>query len=136
MSNDQLLKLLRLSGERSSADGSGIRLCDEAADAIERLSAANLSLESRVSQQARTIAEVFQKVGDMERDAARYRWLRNSSFRYANVDLSTTRDGDNCVDFVPRFSIPEPVGMEYEDNEWTVTDIDSAIDAAIAKDKA
>lgn len=64
------------------------------------------------------------------RDAARYRWLRDHGFRYADVDL----DPESVV-FRPRFSIPEPAGMSYEDGEWTLDDIDAALDAAMAASK-
>jgi hypothetical protein len=66
------------------------------------------------------------------RDAARYRWLRDHGLKYANVGLGSDCDGGNVVDFSPTFTIPEPVGMSYENNEWSLDDLDAAIDAAIA----
>ena len=33
----------------------------------------------------------------------------------------------------PRFNIPEPTGLEYENGEWSVTDLRAAIDAAKGK---
>jgi hypothetical protein len=64
-------------------------------------------------------------------DAGRYRWLRDYGFKYADVSLGAS-DGGNVVEFKPRFHIPEPAGMEYDDGEWNVDDIDVAIDAARA----
>ena len=40
-----------------------------------------------------------------------------------------------CVDYQMTFSIPEPIGAEFDeqDDGWKVTDIDAAIDAAMEK---
>lgn len=77
---------------------------------------------------APTILEQLQR---QAKDAARYLWLRNQGLKYANVGLGTTCEGVNVVDFSPTFTIPEPVGMRYEDNEWSLDDLDAAIDAAM-----
>ena len=68
---------------------------------------------------------------DDARDAERGKWLIERGFKYANVDMASDGDGDIVI-FHPRFYIPEPAGMSYEDGEWTVEDIRAAIDAAIA----
>lgn len=78
---------------------------------------------------APTILEQWQR---QAKDAARYLWLRNHGLKYANVGLGSDCEGRNVVDFSPTLTIPEPVGMSYEDNEWTLTDLDAAIDAAMS----
>lgn len=66
-------------------------------------------------------------------DARRYQWLRDSGFAYANVDLGTDLDGDNFVRYQIRFDIPEPAHSKFEDDEWSASDIDAAIDSAMQK---
>ena len=65
-----------------------------------------------------------------ESDAARYRWLRDEGFTFADVDLGTDSDGDYFVAYRIRFHLPEPAHSKFEDDEWTGPDIDAAIDAA------
>ena len=67
---------------------------------------------------------------EARRDAERGRWLIEHAFRYANVSLGSDMDGNPCVSIEPRFNIPEPTGLEYENGEWSVTDLRAAIDAA------
>ncbi len=67
---------------------------------------------------------------EAQRDAERGRWLIEHAFRYANVSLGSDMDGNPCVSIEPRFNIPEPTGLEYENGEWSVTDLRAAIDAA------
>ena len=67
---------------------------------------------------------------EAQRDAERGRWLIEHAFRYANVSLGSDMDGNPCVSIEPRFNIPEPAGLEYENGEWSVTDLRAAIDAA------
>lgn len=75
------------------------------------------------------------KESDLQKDAERYQWLRDHGFRFANVDLGTDCNGDNFVELKITFRIPELPNLPYEDEEWTGTEIDLAIDAAIAKGK-
>ena len=67
---------------------------------------------------------------EAQRDAERGRWLIEHAFRYANVSLGSDMDGNPYVSIEPRFNIPEPTGLEYENEEWSVTDLRAAIDAA------
>jgi hypothetical protein len=69
---------------------------------------------------------------DVVRDAERYRWLRDKGFAYADVDLGSDFDEDTFVSYRIKFNVPEPAHYKFEDDEWTATDIDAAIDAAIA----
>lgn len=69
---------------------------------------------------------------DVVKDAARYRWLRDEGFTFADVDLGTDSDGDDFVAYRIRFHLPEPAHSKFEDDEWAGPDIDAAIDAAIA----
>lgn len=64
-------------------------------------------------------------------DAARYRWLRDEGFTFADVDLGTDSDGDDFVAYRIRFHLPEPAHSKFEDDEWTGPEIDAAIDAAM-----
>lgn len=67
-------------------------------------------------------------------DALRYRWLTRSGFKYAEIELSERgEERIPCVDYKITFSIPEPVGTEFDEQEdgWTLTDIDAAIDSAM-----
>ena len=68
----------------------------------------------------------------MRRDAERYRWLRDSGFKFADVDLGADSDGDNFVGYRIKFHVPEPAHSKFEDDEWGPSDIDAAIDAALA----
>ena len=70
------------------------------------------------------------QLAEVQRDAERGRWLIEHAFRYANVSLGSDMDGNPCVSIEPRFNIPEPTGLEYENGEWSVTDLRAAIDAA------
>ena len=70
------------------------------------------------------------QLAEAQRDAERGRWLIEHAFRYANVSLGSDMDGNPCVSIEPRFNIPEPTGLEYENGEWSVTDLRAAIDAA------
>lgn len=69
----------------------------------------------------------------IDADADRYLWLRDQGFRHADIGLGSDLEGENTVDVRINFSIPEPVGMSYEDEEWKLRDFDAAIDAARAK---
>ena len=71
-------------------------------------------------------------LSDDAKDAARYRWLRDEGFTFADVDLGTDSDGDDFVAYRIRFHLPEPAHSKFEDDEWTGPDIDAAIDAALA----
>ena len=73
------------------------------------------------------------QLAEAQRDAERGRWLIEHAFRYANVSLGSDMDGNPCVSIEPRFNIPEPTGLEYENEEWSVTDLRAAIDAAKGK---
>ena len=67
-------------------------------------------------------------------DALRYRWLTRSGFKHAEIELSERgEERIPCVDYKITFSIPEPVGTEFDEQEdgWTLTDIDAAIDSAM-----
>ena len=64
-------------------------------------------------------------------DAARYKWLRDEGFTFADVDLGTDSDGDDFVAYRIRFHLPEPAHSKFEDDDWTGPDIDAAIDAAM-----
>ncbi len=70
-------------------------------------------------------------LSDDAKDAARYRWLRDEGFTFADVDLGTDSDGDDFVAYRIRFHLPEPAHSKFEDDEWTGPDIDAAIDAAL-----
>lgn len=69
-------------------------------------------------------------------DAQIGKWLIEQGFKHANVDLTSNGDGEPIVIFEPRFYIPEPVGMSYDDAEWTVDDIRAAIGAAMSAHQA
>lgn len=86
------------------------QLTDEAADLIA-------SLESRISQQSRTIASMCQQVADLERDAERYRWLRR---RAVMIDAS-----DETITTITLFKDEGPTG-EF---------LDDQIDGEIAKEQ-
>jgi hypothetical protein len=66
------------------------------------------------------------------RDAEIGKWLIEHGFKYANVDMASDGEDTAFVVFHPRFYIPEPAGMSYEDGEWTVDDIRTAIRAAMS----
>lgn len=83
-----------------------------------------------------TLRAQLDRAEQAARDAAHGKFLIEKAFHYADVDLSTDLDGENVVIFRPRFSIPEPAGLSYEESEWTVDDIRTALDAAIAKEQA
>lgn len=72
---------------------------------------------------------------DVVRNAKRYRWLRNHGFKWADVDLGTDSDGENFVGYRIKFHIPDPAHSKYEDDEWTLEELDAAIDAARAAEK-
>ena len=79
---------------------------------------------------AATVCDMRAQLAEAQRDAERGRWLIEHAFRYANVSLGSDMDGNPCVSIEPRFNIPEPTGLEYENGEWSVTDLRAAIDAA------
>ena len=79
---------------------------------------------------AATVCDMRTQLAEAQRDAERGRWLIEHAFRYANVSLGSDMDGNPCVSIEPRFNIPEPTGLEYENGEWSVTDLRAAIDAA------
>ena len=70
------------------------------------------------------------QLAEAQRDAERGRWLIEHAFQYANVFLGSDLDGNPYVSIEPHFYIPEPAGLEYENEEWSVTDLRAAIDAA------
>jgi len=73
------------------------------------------------------------QAGDaLDEDAKLGKWLIEQGFKHADVDLTSDGDGDPVVIFHPRFYIPEPAGMSYDDGEWTVDDIRAAIRAAMS----
>lgn len=74
------------------------------------------------------------RVAELERDAARYRWLRDRGFQYADADLGTDFHGDNFVSFRMRFNLPEPPHSNYEFEEWDAPEIDASIDAAMQQE--
>jgi len=96
-----------------------------------------LTAEIHSTRDTEASAQDWASFGDWcerdKRDAARYRYLRDHGLKYANVGLGTTCEGVDVVDFSPTFTIPEPAGMHYEENEWSLTDLDAAIDAAMAQ---
>ena len=85
---------------------------------------------SYLTEAADTIENLREQLAEAQRDAERGRWLIEHAFRYANVSLGSDMDGNPCVSIEPRFNIPEPTGLEYENGEWSVTDLRAAIDAA------
>lgn len=70
------------------------------------------------------------QLAEVQKDAYRGKWLIEHAFQYADVSLGSDLDGNHCVCIEPRFNIPEPSGLEYEDEEWSVSDLRAAIDAA------
>ena len=79
---------------------------------------------------AATVCDMRAQLAEAQRDAERGRWLIEHAFQYANVALGSDLDGNPYVSIEPRFYIPEPTGLEYENGEWSVTDLRAAIDAA------
>ena len=73
---------------------------------------------------------LYAQFAEAQKDAERGRWLIEHAFQYANVSLGSDLDGNPYVSIEPRFYIPEPAGLEYENEEWSVTDLRAAIDAA------
>ena len=62
--------------------------------------------------------------------AERYRWLREHGFNHADVELTSDLDGNPITIWRLRFYIPEPSSLPYEDDEWTLEQLDEAIDHA------
>ena len=91
-----------------------------------------LYLELSQITTATTAREILlqKQLAEAQRDAERGRWLIEHAFQYANVFLGSDLDGNPYVSIEPRFYIPEPAGLEYENEEWSVTDLRAAIDAA------
>ena len=89
--------------------------------------------EAGLSGRMDAIRSLKAQLAEAQRDAERGRWLIEHAFRYANVSLGSDMDGNPCVSIEPRFNIPEPTGLEYENGEWSVTDLRAAIDAAKGK---
>lgn len=65
-------------------------------------------------------------------EAARYRWLRDHAFTHADVSLGTDANGENFVGYRITFNLPEPAHQKFEDDEWSASDIDAALDAKLA----
>lgn len=72
-------------------------------------------------------------LADARLDAARYRHLCDRSFQFADVSTGEDHRNEPFVRFRPSFDIKEPASFPncYEDEEWTPSMIDAAIDAAI-----
>jgi chromosome segregation ATPase len=87
---------------------------------IARLRAENVILTGTVERQANSIAELRARVAELERDAERYRWLRERCFSFSHDEaergISTMRWGEWYYD------IPESHSAQ----------MDMAIDAAMA----
>lgn len=111
--HDELVKRIR----RTQAD------CPDslaAADAIEQLQR-DLAFQKEVTDAARqTQAELLERAGGLERDAARYRWLRDNCF-----DWAAPGDGDS-FDYIALHFEHELLGRDD-------STVDAAIDAAMAQ---
>ncbi len=109
------------------------RLCNDAARAIIKQIEVETGQEIKLETCLNVVQVIGQVVRQSEAAANRYFYLRDEGLmRASNVDLGTDCHKGNCVYFRPTFCIPEPVDLPYEDEEWSIADLDAAIDAAIA----
>lgn len=84
---------------------------------------------------AYVIRAMQSRIEALEKDAARYRWLRDNGFSAASAEIGNDLDGDPFVRFMMSVHIPEPISLPYEEQEWTSSDINTAIDTAIQSEK-
>jgi glutathione S-transferase len=90
-------------------------------------------LNRRQTNELREATEALEaELAAVRADAARYRWLRDQGLGRADVSLGHDPETGDTAFFHTSFGIPEPAGMAYEDGEWSLTDLDAVIDAAIS----
>jgi len=115
-----------------AAENERLRIRHESATATDRNRIAGLREDVAFLERQRD--SLTARVAELERDAARYRWLRDRGFQYADADLGTDFHGDNFVSFRMRFNLPEPPHSNYEFEEWDAPEIDASIDAAMQQE--